>query len=137
MTPISTSPRSHDGRPSQPCRMLAPAMASTGTTIIQKYQYSQPATNPAHGPRPARSEEHTSELQSQSNLVCRLLLEKKNMPASRAVACRRIGADPKEQRRHDRPEHPVHTAGAPAGGETRETRTRALHHRGSGRPRPS
>src|SRR2546427_8913765 len=27
-----------------------------------------------------RSEEHTSELQSQSNLVCRLLLEKKNMP---------------------------------------------------------
>src|SRR2546430_11040280 len=27
---------------------------------------------------PDRSEEHTSELQSQSNLVCRLLLEKKN-----------------------------------------------------------
>src|SRR5688572_9102716 len=27
---------------------------------------------------PSRSEEHTSELQSQSNLVCRLLLEKKN-----------------------------------------------------------
>src|SRR2546430_11427811 len=32
-----------------------------------------------HGalPQSARSEEHTSELQSQSNLVCRLLLEKK------------------------------------------------------------
>src|SRR5256886_9795913 len=29
------------------------------------------------GPSPRRSEEHTSELQSQSNLVCRLLLEKK------------------------------------------------------------
>src|SRR2546430_11118464 len=28
-----------------------------------------------------RSEEHTSELQSQSNLVCRLLLEKKNTQA--------------------------------------------------------
>src|SRR2546430_5002604 len=28
-------------------------------------------------PVPHRSEEHTSELQSQSNLVCRLLLEKK------------------------------------------------------------
>src|SRR2546430_12548025 len=28
-------------------------------------------------PEPIRSEEHTSELQSQSNLVCRLLLEKK------------------------------------------------------------
>src|SRR2546430_13152928 len=35
---------------------------------------------PNHGRRqrrPSRSEEHTSELQSQSNLVCRLLLEKK------------------------------------------------------------
>src|SRR2546430_11434301 len=39
---------------------------------------------PQLGPRPGpplaeteRSEEHTSELQSQSNLVCRLLLEKK------------------------------------------------------------
>src|SRR5688572_31439254 len=30
-----------------------------------------------HRPLPHRSEEHTSELQSQSNLVCRLLLEKK------------------------------------------------------------
>src|SRR2546427_9608421 len=29
-----------------------------------------------------RSEEHTSELQSQSNLVCRLLLEKKKINAS-------------------------------------------------------
>src|SRR2546427_4757034 len=44
------------------------------------------ATGPVPAPRPAgatglrdfvRSEEHTSELQSQSNLVCRLLLEKK------------------------------------------------------------
>src|ERR1039457_2540362 len=30
-----------------------------------------------HGGRPYRSEEHTSELQSPCNLVCRLLLEKK------------------------------------------------------------
>src|SRR5256886_3405634 len=29
----------------------------------------------------SRSEEHTSELQSQSNLVCRLLLEKKKKPS--------------------------------------------------------
>src|SRR2546430_10313024 len=33
--------------------------------------------------RQARSEEHTSELQSQSNLVCRLLLEKKNTTSRR------------------------------------------------------
>src|SRR2546430_5369348 len=31
-------------------------------------------------PAQRRSEEHTSELQSQSNLVCRLLLEKKKKP---------------------------------------------------------
>src|SRR2546427_3120615 len=31
------------------------------------------------GMTPQRSEEHTSELQSQSNLVCRLLLEKKKI----------------------------------------------------------
>src|SRR2546427_1969777 len=32
-----------------------------------------------------RSEEHTSELQSQSNLVCRLLLEKKKKNKGRAM----------------------------------------------------
>src|SRR2546430_12325686 len=32
-----------------------------------------------------RSEEHTSELQSQSNLVCRLLLEKKNIELLRLL----------------------------------------------------
>src|SRR2546430_9949229 len=36
---------------------------------------SEPCTSP-------RSEEHTSELQSQSNLVCRLLLEKKKNKAT-------------------------------------------------------
>src|SRR5436190_15786755 len=36
-----------------------------------------PAPGPAGPPGP-RSEEHTSELQSHSDLVCRLLLEKKN-----------------------------------------------------------
>src|SRR2546430_10156422 len=35
-----------------------------------------------------RSEEHTSELQSQSNLVCRLLLEKKKMNVRNADARR-------------------------------------------------
>src|SRR2546430_5711444 len=40
----------------------------------------------------ARSEEHTSELQSQSNLVCRLLLEKKKTemtarPTRPAISC--------------------------------------------------
>src|SRR5437016_11931409 len=34
-----------------------------------------------------RSEEHTSELQSLTNLVCRLLLEKKNRKQSRTYGC--------------------------------------------------
>src|SRR2546430_9978088 len=34
---------------------------------------------------PDRSEEHTSELQSQSNLVCRLLLEKKKKIKSKFI----------------------------------------------------
>src|SRR2546430_7575806 len=40
---------------------------------------------------PVRSEEHTSELQSQSNLVCRLLLEKKKTkqcPSCNKLSCR-------------------------------------------------
>src|SRR2546422_3696137 len=38
-------------------------------------------SRPAGGLHPARSEEHTSELQSRLHLVCRLLLEKKkNIP---------------------------------------------------------
>src|SRR2546430_8420083 len=42
-----------------------------------------------------RSEEHTSELQSQSNLVCRLLLEKKkNNICSRQVDRRRLHSVP-------------------------------------------
>src|SRR2546427_4833212 len=36
---------------------------------------------------PPRSEEHTSELQSQSNLVCRLLLEKKKKIVSSLQLC--------------------------------------------------
>src|SRR2546427_4260925 len=39
----------------------------------------------------ARSEEHTSELQSQSNLVCRLLLEKKKTRDERLRRQARLG----------------------------------------------
>src|SRR5690606_41413954 len=35
---------------------------------------------------PNRSEEHTSELQSRENLVCRLLLEKKNKKVDNCIA---------------------------------------------------
>src|SRR2546427_7310099 len=50
-------------------------------------------------PRPgrharSRSEEHTSELQSQSNLVCRLLLEKKKKKLPRRRSSRRLTPRP-------------------------------------------
>src|SRR5687768_18250983 len=43
---------------------------------------SQRNDRPGTARRPTRSEEHTSELQSRLHLVCRLLLEKKNLPWS-------------------------------------------------------
>src|SRR6266446_7658432 len=43
----------------------------------QSFPYFVPAHRQSAQHTPARSEEHTSELQSPCNLVCRLLLEKK------------------------------------------------------------
>src|SRR2546430_7546797 len=57
--------------PLAPCRRAVAARRS-GVPSGTKRSLRLPA--PVHR---ARSEEHTSELQSQSNLVCRLLLEKK------------------------------------------------------------
>src|SRR5256885_10297938 len=42
---------------------------------------------PGHKPQARRSEEHTSELQSPCNLVCRLLLEKKKRRSRTLVSC--------------------------------------------------
>src|SRR2546430_7315553 len=55
------------------CAYVAPSLSSKdvwSATVATRCTRSSPA-------RASRSEEHTSELQSQSNLVCRLLLEKK------------------------------------------------------------
>src|SRR5947208_4671765 len=46
------------------------------TTVAPSRASSSAVSRPR--PLPARSEEHTSELQSPDHLVCRLLLEKKN-----------------------------------------------------------
>src|SRR2546427_7655205 len=45
------------------------------------------------GVRPTRSEEHTSELQSQSNLVCRLLLEKKKKKRDNRITIKQRATD--------------------------------------------
>src|SRR6266478_8730958 len=44
---------------------------------------------PRSSAAPWRSEEHTSELQSQSNLVCRLLLEKKKKKQKRSTTLKK------------------------------------------------
>src|SRR5688572_32728889 len=53
--------------------------ASTGSAASRPQARQYPARRGAGEFRRRRSEEHTSELQSQSNLVCRLLLEKKKI----------------------------------------------------------
>src|SRR2546427_6916241 len=55
-------------------RWLAPSARPRGTPGVAGRGADSRATRSG-----ARSEEHTSELQSQSNLVCRLLLEKKKI----------------------------------------------------------
>src|SRR2546430_12594027 len=52
---------------------------SAPPSATARWRRPVPRKSSTHCSRP-RSEEHTSELQSQSNLVCRLLLEKKKKP---------------------------------------------------------
>src|SRR2546427_5860373 len=85
-SPLFPSPPPSRPRPARPApRPVARAAASRGappprTTpsgIPVKPVYTAADLPPDLERRTPRSEEHTSELQSQSNLVCRLLLEKK------------------------------------------------------------
>src|SRR5689334_24847712 len=80
----------HDALPILP---RAPANTASAARPVEQHQHPRPRhdqerRHPVHERRAAvvlaevvdhaRSEEHTSELQSQFHLVCRLLLEKKN-----------------------------------------------------------
>src|SRR2546430_13014453 len=67
----------HDALPICSWNETRPGRRTT-SPWYRRRQRRRPTPARACPPRPAdRSEEHTSELQSQSNLVCRLLLEKK------------------------------------------------------------
>src|SRR4051812_49835510 len=64
-----------------------PAVAVQSTTAdAVRYQQSNVLVR-AGSARWTRSEEHTSELQSHVNLVCRLLLEKKKKKNNRSLLC--------------------------------------------------
>src|SRR5256885_12537738 len=67
--PISGSERSGSHTKCVPRPNVAPSCSS--------YPFSSQAMARLCSPKATRSEEHTSELQSPCNLVCRLLLEKK------------------------------------------------------------
>src|SRR2546427_8906148 len=71
----------HDALPISPTNTFPPPGAHARRSWYRRRTANRAPESPRatrSSPRTAmRSEEHTSELQSQSNLVCRLLLEKK------------------------------------------------------------
>src|SRR5690606_40213266 len=84
-SPESTKSRGHESQYQMPDPGNHPAAggSSSGSSAdkISCLWRHRPTTRPPYWPPDqyrARSEEHTSELQSRENLVCRLLLEKKN-----------------------------------------------------------
>src|SRR2546430_12116997 len=72
--PYTTLFRSHSPQKSVRCRKELLPRNPVLSPPSKQYTFQQMITQIL-----PRSEEHTSELQSQSNLVCRLLLEKKKI----------------------------------------------------------
>src|SRR2546430_3486072 len=70
---------------------IAVALATAGTLSVTFALTTGKAADATTAARTdSRSEEHTSELQSQSNLVCRLLLEKKKKKKTQPRAITRV-----------------------------------------------
>src|SRR5258706_2974665 len=83
--PYTTLFRSHLPDPGS----AAPSVDAQRFGVEATYSRPEVAMRPEaslvlHGSTFRRSEEHTSELQSLTNLVCRLLLEKKNKQLNRS-----------------------------------------------------
>src|SRR5256885_11691765 len=74
--PYTTLFRSRSRRVPRPS--LAPAPPDFRVSCTSPFDTRHAGRTPASTVVSRRSEEHTSELQSPCNLVCRLLLEKKN-----------------------------------------------------------
>src|SRR5438132_6514711 len=67
----------------KPARLLAPNCATWGCHLIPSSRTGAESRDRTRTGDFVRSEEHTSELQSHSDLVCRLLLEKKKKKHTR------------------------------------------------------
>src|SRR5437588_8598259 len=63
-----------------PTRRSSDLVGGESVPVSTEVKVTDPAAPGAIDIGSVRSEEHTSELQSHSDLVCRLLLEKKNRP---------------------------------------------------------
>src|SRR2546430_2940278 len=81
--PYTTLFRSHPAAAALPARspqlVVNPNRTTSGKKRIAPSQPTLGKCIMKGRPKLVRSEEHTSELQSQSNIVCRLLLEKKKI----------------------------------------------------------
>src|SRR5262249_60821994 len=75
--PILVSPRPSRSRPGRGRSLRIPPARGRRPPAARS-SFRPPGADGLGWPSAARSEEHTSELQSLTNLVCRLLLEKKN-----------------------------------------------------------
>src|SRR6266540_4830348 len=72
---VSARPASNTHMAPSPKEITAAIVTCLGGPGCWAYGFGSPPNRPPYGP--GRSEEHTSELQSHHDLVCRLLLEKK------------------------------------------------------------
>src|SRR5690606_40751776 len=79
--PIWPCPPGRGRGPTPPLPCGAPSRVTPPPALTASPERSASHTQ-RHGHVAQRSEEHTSELQSRENLVCRLLLEKKNNPVA-------------------------------------------------------
>src|SRR5690625_6967296 len=82
-------------------RLAAPGMAgATRSRGLHRKALIPRALRDSPCDHRARSEEHTSELQSRGHLVCRLLLEKKKID-TRYTRCGNLYAEANNTARHD------------------------------------
>src|SRR3712207_7980183 len=75
--PYTTLFRSPRSRPRRSPHRPPTRSRSRPNSARQRSSATAASSSSLSGPKPPRSEEHTSELQSRQYLVCRLLLEKK------------------------------------------------------------
>src|SRR5260370_8772587 len=87
------------------------------TTLFRSYASALRALAGIRNPSPRwscsiKSEEHTSELQSHLNLVCRLLLDKKDTPTNQRIYCLSVIRSQSDRHSHRVPNACSHTVNA-------------------------